>query len=231
MLTVADIMTRDIVTVTPGSSLRDAAMAMLRHGVSGLPVVDEQGALVGIVSEADFVAQEAVHDFADRASLLGPLFGRKDTALRTAETVGDVMTTDVVTVPHDARVAQAARRMAAGVKRLPVVDGDGALVGIVSRADILAVFARSDDEIAADLRELVGSGLLPIGPEQVGVGVVDGVVTLRGTVDARVDALILADIAGRLHGVVRVDNQLEWDVDDRIPEQRFPGYPQEGREG
>ncbi len=231
MLTVADIMTRELVTVTPDTSLRDAAMAMLRHGVSGLPVVDRQGALVGIVSEADFVAQEAVHDIANRPRLLDPLFGRGDAALTSAETVGDVMTTEVVTVLPGTRVAEAARRMAAGVKRLPVVEAGGELVGIVSRADILAVFARADRAIAAEIEELLARRLLPVEPEQVEVEVVDGVATLRGTVDARVDALILADIVNRLHGVVRVDNQLKWDVDDRIDEQRFPGYPQEGREG
>lgn len=230
MLTVADIMTREVVTVTPGASLRDAAMAMLRHGVSGLPVVDADGALVGIVSEADFVAQEAVHDLAVRPRLLGPLFGREGAALASAETVGDVMTADVVTVVPDARISAAARRMAAGVKRLPVVDAAGTLVGIVSRADIMAVFARADEAIAAEIGDLLARGLLPIDLERVQVDVADGVVTLRGTVDARVDAAIFADIVGRFHGVVRVDDRLEWDVDDRIPEQRYPGYPQAGRE-
>ncbi len=229
MLTVADIMTREVVTVTPETTLREAAITMLQHGVSGLPVVDGEGSLVGIVSEADFVDQEATHDWASRYRLLDPLYGRGERALAAAERVGDVMTRSLLTVRPDARVAEAARRMASGVKRLPVV-ADGALVGIVSRADVLRVFAREDGDIAAEVRELLERRLLPVEPGEVQVAVVDGVVTLRGAVDARVDAAILADLVGRFDGVVRVDNQLEWEVDDRIPEQRFPGYPQEGSE-
>ncbi len=228
---VADVMSTDLITVNPSTSLKEAATRMLQSGVSGLPVVDDGGRLVGIVTEADFVDQEATHDWAERYRLLDPLFGRGQSALRDAEVVGDVMTETLVTVEPAARVARAARLMVErDVKRLPVLDAGGTLVGIISRADIMRVFARSDDDIAADIRELLERRLLPIDPDDVAVTVGGGVVTLRGEVEARVDAVILADVVSRMSGVVRVDNELDWEVDTRIPEQRFPGYPQEGKD-
>ncbi len=228
---VADVMSTDLVTVTPQTSLKDAATRMLQTGVSGLPVVDGEGRLVGIVTEADFVDQEASHDWAARFRLLDPLFGRGPEALRDAHVVADVMTEALVTVEPTTRVARAARLMVErGVKRLPVVDDGGRLVGIVSRADVMRAIARADEDIAGDIAELLERRLLPIDPEDVGVTVAAGIVTLRGEVEARVDALVLADVVSRMDGVVRVDSELDWEVDTRIPEQRFPGYSQEGKE-
>ncbi len=228
MLTVADIMTTDVVTVSPDTTVREAALTMVRHGISGLPVLDAAGALVGIVSEADFVAEEAVHDGAARPRLLDVLFGHGGDAIVPSEHVADMMTAPVRTVAPGASVAEAARLMVGGVKRLPVVDGDGKLVGIVSRADVVAVFARDDAAIAADVDEVVTAGLLPIVPGAVAAAVEDGTVVLSGSVDARSDAEILVDIVGRIDGVLAVVSELAWEVDDRAPGERFAGYPRAG---
>ncbi|MDH3426078.1 MAG: BON domain-containing protein, partial [Acidimicrobiia bacterium] len=114
-------------------------------------------------------------------------------------------------------------------KRLPVVDEGGKLVGIVSRADVVKGFARSDEDVAAEVQDLLAKGVLPIEPGTVQVSVHDGIVSLRGEIDARVDAAVLEHVVSRFEGVVRVDNQLTWQVDDnRRP--GFAGYPREGVE-
>lgn len=224
---VADVMTTDLITVGPEASVKDAANLMLESGVSGLPVVSD-GKMVGIITEADFVERAASRDQASRDRLLEVLFNRGAGSIGSAKLVCDVMTTSLVTAVPGMRLARAARLMVdTGVKRLPVVD-DGRLVGIVSRHDVMRVFARSDEEISKDFAALLDQRLLPITPGDVTAEVLSGIVTLRGTVDARADAQLLAGVVAGIDGVLRVDNELSWQVDDRVSEQRFPGYPQEG---
>jgi CBS domain-containing protein len=224
---VAEVMTTELVTVGPEATVKDAAHLMLESGVSGLPVVSE-GKLVGIITEADFVEREASRDQAGRGRLLDILFSRASGSVGTAKVVSEVMTTELVTADPAMRVARAARLMVdTGVKRLPVV-ADGRLVGIVSRHDVMRVFARRDEEIIADFDALLDQHLLPVVPGTVAVEVVSGIVTLRGNVETRADAQLLAAVVAGFDGVLRVDNELTWEVDERVPEQRFPGYPQEG---
>lgn len=227
---VSDVMSTDIVTVTPDTPLKDAATTMLEAGVSGLPVVDD-GFLVGIITEADFVDREAANDPPMRYRLLGVLFGRRTGRTNSGRTVGDVMSTDLVTVEGNMSVARAARFMVDhGVKRLPVVDESGRLAGVISRADVMTVFVRPDDAIAGEVSDLLSKGVLPIAPGDVNVTVDAGIITLAGSVNARVDAQVLEDIASHMDGVLGVVNQLEWEVDNRIPEERFAGYPREGKD-
>jgi CBS domain-containing protein len=225
-------MSTDVITVSPQTTLKDAAAEMLDTGVSGLPVTD-QGRLVGIITEADFVERQAAADPPPaRYRPLSVIFGRRRGRLDTATTVGQVMSTDLVTVAPEMRVSRAARFMVeGGVKRLPVVDGAGILVGVISRADVMRVFARSDAEIAHEIDELMNRRLLPVSPGDVGVEVADGVVGLRGRVDARVDAEVLVDIVSRMDGVLSVTDDLQWDVDSRVPPERYAGFAQEGKEG
>ena len=226
---VSDVMSTDIVTVSPSTSLRDAATIMLDAGVSGLPVTEE-GKLVGIITEADFVQREA-GDEPPRHRVLGVLFGSREGRTNTGTTVGEVMSTDLVTVAADMRVRQAARFMVdRGVKRLPVVTEDGTLAGVISRADVMRVFVRPDADIEAEINDLMGAGLLPVTPGDVRVEVADGVVRLAGKVDARLDANVLLDIVARMDGVLHVGSDLEWDVDSRLGADRFAAYPQEGKE-
>lgn len=226
---VSEVMTTDLVTVTPETALRDAAQLMLERGVSGLPVVDADGLLVGIVTEADFVDEEAAHAWAYRRSLLDPLFGRGTSALTSAQVVADVMSRNVATVRPDLSLAAAARLMATRrVKRLPVMDDDGHLVGIVSRADVMKAFVREDHEIAADVNRLLDGRTLPIDPATVNVTVDDGAVTLAGEVDSRIDARVLIDFVEHLDGVITVHNRLSWLVDDRRAAGGWAAFAQEG---
>ncbi|NOX22085.1 MAG: CBS domain-containing protein [Actinobacteria bacterium] len=213
---VLDAMTTDVLTIGPDDSLKGAARLMLARGVSGLPVIDADNKLVGIVTEADFVRQEAERSLHSRRRLLATVFGDGD-AREHGETVRDVMTASPLVVTADARIAEAARVMnERGVKRLPVVDSEGSLIGIISRADIVAAYVRPDDVIEDAVREDIIKRVLMIDPADLEVSVDDGVVSVKGQVDNRVDAQILEELTWRLEGVVRAEIDVSWrDGDDR----------------
>ena len=141
---VRDIMTTDPIGVTPDTPLKEAARLMVGNHVSGLPVIDASGRLAGILTEGDFLRREASRGRPRRASLLRVLFG--DLKATEAETAGEAMTKSVVTISPSATIGEAARVMASRkVKRLPVVDADRELVGIISRADVVNAFTKPDD--------------------------------------------------------------------------------------
>lgn len=228
---VADVMTRDPATVAPDTSLRDAAAVLLDQGVSGLPVTDDEGRLVGIITEADFVAAEAERGDSGRHRILAALLGREHSALGSAERVGDVMARSVETVHETDTVAAVAHAMLRHkVKRLPVVDRTGKLVGIVSRADVVKSFVREDVSIVADVETLLANRVIIVEPGAVTVTSNGGVVGLEGEVETRSEAEALAEIVAHLDGVLRVENRLRWKVDDDVPEDQWPGFNQEGAE-
>ncbi|WNV74260.1 HPP family protein [Geodermatophilus sp. DSM 44513] len=196
-----DVMTRDVVTVHPGTSVRDAAQAMARGGFAALPVVDD-GRLVGIVAEADVLRDRVPED--PRLHL------RRDDAAPTpppSPLVGGVMTTAVRSVGAAADVADIARLLVhERLRSVPVVDGDR-LVGIVSRRDLLRTLVRPDAEIAEELRRLVEryTGEL----DAWSVTVADGAATVRRTrgaaqPSAGVEQQALAALARTVGGVVGV---------------------------
>lgn len=221
---VADIMTREVRTVTPDTPLKEAARLMAEAGVSGLPVLEGEH-LVGIITEADFVAPP--DDGRRSRHLLAILFGG-ERRIREATTVGEAMTREVVTIGPDRPVREAARTMARlGVKRLPVVDGDGHLVGIVSRADVLRTYARDDAEIAADVGATFDALPIPLDPDRIAISVEEGVVTLSGTVETNADAEVLERVARAVDGVVAVRGRLDCEVDlDRVG-RRWPHFGEE----
>lgn len=209
---VVDVMTTEVEKARPDWSLKQAAKAMIDHGVSGLPVVEEDGTVVGIITEADFIEAEAGR-VAGRRRLFDTVFGEKKT--RVPSTVGAVMTRSPLVVDRNTMLSEAARLMTdRNVKRLPVVDPDGRLEGIVSRADILLAFARDDDAIATDVERGVIRRILMLDSPDVSVRVADGVVTLTGEVPTRTDARLLEELVGRLDGVIRCDSDLSWSFDD-----------------
>ena len=171
---VREVMTSPVVMVGPDHHLKSVARLLVELTIGAVPVVDEDGRLAGILCEADLVGLEAVQD--PRAHALpapanapGPV------------TVSDLMTTDVVTLRETDDVAEAARLMLRhGYRSIPVVTGDR-VVGIVARQDLLAVLARRDTEIRAELDELLGE-LAGIATSDA-VEVADGVVTLTGPAD------------------------------------------------
>ncbi|AIV32710.1 CBS domain-containing protein [Streptomyces sp. MPA0124] len=200
---VDDVMTRRVIALAGGATFKDIVRTMETQRISALPVIDSGSHVIGVVSEADVLRKE---EFRDSDHKRGPR-SRTPGALAKARavTAEDLMTTPAVTVQPEAPVARAARLMARHrVKRLPVVDREGVLQGIVSRADLLRVFLRSDPDIAEEVRrEIVGSRF-PEGLGSVRVEVHEGVVTLTG----RVPDTSLVPLAERLvrsvEGVVDV---------------------------
>lgn len=211
---VEEVMSSGVVTVSADDPLKEAAHRMVEAGVGGLPVLDADGTLVGIITEADFLKREAAS--AGRFRLLGALLRRDE--VPEADTVGEAMTRNPKTVLPEMELGEAARLMVKhGVKRLPVVDAGGALVGIVSRADVLEAFNRSDERIAREIREEVMHRILFLDRDAIDVAVADGVVTLVGRTETRTEYRTLIELAKRVDGVIRVsDDGLSFDVDDRI---------------
>lgn len=219
---VRDLMTTDPLTVEPETLLKEAARTMVRNRVSGLPVV-EDGKVVGIVTEGDFLRQEASREQPYRFSLLDALFGEGPSEPPAVETVAEVMTDHVITIGPDASIGDAARTMATkNVKRLPVVDDDEVLIGVISRADVVNAFTKPDEIIEDEVREDIIRRLLFLDPSDIDVTVENGVVTLEGEIENRTEAHLLEELTRRVEGVVRVDSRLTFEVDDRRAEKQYP---------
>ena len=201
---VNDVMTRTVVAVRRDAAFKDMIKAMQQWKVSALPALDDEERVIGVVSEADLLPKEAFHDGdPDRYSELRRL---SDLVKAGAVTAAELMTAPALTVHADATLARAARTMAqTRTKRLPVVDDQGLLKGIVSRSDLLKVFLRGDEDIADEIRREVVARLFPEVAEPIRVEVRDGVATLTG----RIPDTTLVPVATRLvravEGVVDVD--------------------------
>jgi CBS-domain-containing membrane protein len=212
---VRDVMSTDIAVVAPDTPYREIVETLAERQVSGVPVVDDSDHVLGVVSEADLLykVEQAGHPDAPR------IFERRDRRTMRVKAAGavakDLMTAPAITVRAEDSVPFAAKVMETKrVKRLPVVDERGRLVGIVSRADLLMVHLRPDDEIRREIREEVLKGALWIDPGAVAVEVDEGVVTLSGRLDRRSSAVIAVRLTESVAGVVEVDDKLEYDHDD-----------------
>jgi CBS domain-containing protein len=213
---VRDVMTASPAAVGGDATLKQVAELMVDRGVSGIPVVDAEHRVLGVVSEADIVIKAASHP--ERAGIFWRLFAPEGLDMRRlqATTAAEAMSAPAVTVQADQSVAEAARIMVdAGVKRLPVV-AEGKLAGIVSRADIVRTFTRSDGEIWEELRNDVLARRLWIAPDALDVEVTGGRVRIEGRVRTRSEAELVDAFAWRVPGVVTVDcSDLSWESDDR----------------
>lgn len=190
-MNVSEIMTRDVVTATPATSFKDAADAMVVHEVSALPVLDDLGRVIGIVSEADLVSRAA------KPGRAGP------------RTVGDVMTTRPFTIGPAEPVVHAARLLHAGrLKHLPVIDEVGVLVGVVSRHDVLGAFARPDAAIADELGAALADPTRTPERHRVRATVRAGVVRLTGEVETEDDRPVVTAAAWHVPGVVDVVDEV-----------------------
>ncbi|MFF4550168.1 CBS domain-containing protein [Streptomyces sp. NPDC001435] len=200
---VDEVMTRRVVALRRGAAYKDIVKTMWAWRVSALPVLDDVGHVVGVVSEADMLPKEEYHQ--GDLDGYGEVQHPADVYKAGAVTAGDLMTAPAITVTPDAPLAHAARVMARNrVKRLPVVDHDGALKGIVSRVDLLKVFLRADVDIVEEVRREVALRLFGTQAEAVRIEVHDGVVTLRGRVHDTELIPLAAALARAVEGVVDV---------------------------
>ncbi|MGW7456363.1 CBS domain-containing protein [Streptomyces sp. NPDC054797] len=206
--TVNDVMTKPVTTVTPATDFKEIVAAMERWKVTAVPVIEGEGRVVGVVSEADLLPKEEFHEH--RPGLIEQMRRLGDTAKAGSVRAEELMTSPAVTIRPDATLPQAARLMAERhIKRLPVVDANGTLKGIVSRADLLKVFLRTDDDLAAEIRHEVIGQLLPVSWKGVKVDVTHGVVTLTGQVHDAQRIPMATRLAQAVEGVVSVRNRLE----------------------
>jgi CBS domain-containing protein len=207
---VRDVMSTDVVTVQPDAPLKRAAELLVEHRISGLPVCDASGRVLGVLSEHDLLFKESgpperpsglfwwLVDERDYDELVKP----------DARTAGEAMSEPALTIAPGRRVAEAARLMVEHrVNRLPVV-ADETLVGIVTRADLVRAFTRSDDDIAREIREDVFERVLWLDPNGIQVEVADGEVTIGGSVESDVDVALVERFVSRVPGVVSVTSTL-----------------------
>src|SRR6266566_5616129 len=190
MRRVGDVMTTKVITATPSTPFKQLVELLAAHRIGGVPVVDEDGRVQGVVSEPDLVLKQEYPR--DHEPGLGERLRHRADQARSHGTVAkDLMSSPAVTIGEDATVGEAARLMDARcIKRLPVVDELGLLVGIVSRSDLLRVFLRSDEEIRAEVRTEVIGRQMAMDPGR-----------------------FFVDVDGGVH----VDQRLGWDLDDRLP--------------
>lgn len=213
---VENVMTRRVIVTGPDTSLKNVARILLEHGVSGLPVVDAEGHVLGVVSETDILVKESATN-APHLGLVGwPLEEARDLERKlTAHTAGEAMSSPPIVVDLGFSVVEAAARMLdTGVNRLPVVDGDK-LVGIVTRADLVRAFVRPDEQIAREIREDVVRRMLPSSRDGVKVRVEQGEVTLQGRVESKTEAELVEASVARVPGVVAVRSSMTWRTDER----------------
>jgi CBS domain-containing protein len=216
---VAQVMTREVVAVRPETPLKGVAALMVSRGISGVPVVDADGSVLGVVSEADFVIKEGGPEAVPHR-LLARIVGESSRTLAqlakiAARTAGEAMTSPAITIRADDPLRVAAERMAyRKINRLPVVE-EGRLVGIVTRADLVRAYLRPDAELARLVREEVfAQTAYRLEPESVVIEVKDGVVHLEGRVERRSLAETIVDVIRDLSGVVGTTSNLSWEIDD-----------------
>jgi CBS domain-containing protein len=205
--TVGDVMTTRVIALKRTADFKEIVSVLRRYRVSACPVINDAGQVVGVVSEADLLYKEA-----DPSTPCGPIrlrwkLGEESKA--NAVTAGRLMTSPAVTIQPDAPVVIAARTMQdRRLKRLPVVSGDGALIGIVSRADVLSVYERPDAAILDEVQTVIMAGEFALEPCAFGVTVTCGIVTIAGTVERQETAVELVARVRHAEGVVAVRDRL-----------------------
>jgi CBS-domain-containing membrane protein len=211
-------MTTRVIWVKKDATFREMAAALREYRVSAFPVVDDDRKVIGVVSEADMLNKEAL---VDEPGVFGGILHRRDQAKARGVTAGDLMTAAVVAVRPEDTVEHAARLMYdRGVKRLPVTDADGRLVGIISRADVLSVFDRTDAAISHEITHDVLLGDFMVDPSRFQVTVMDGIVTLAGQPETNDVGHRIIQRVRHVQGVVAVRDRLDYPPPER-PGDRY----------
>lgn len=209
---VKDVMTTQVIWVEQDTPFAAIAAALRQYRVSAFPVLNDKGEVIGVVSESDLLAKQALGSGdGEMPGMITGILRHKQLEKARAVTAGALMTSPAVTVSPDDTVEHAARLMyLRGVKRLPVVDEENHLAGIVSRADVLTVYSRPDAEIGEEIRTAI---LLPESaddPAAFDASVIDGVVTLTGRPRTREQGHEITSRARHVQGVVAVRDRLEY---------------------
>ena len=212
---VRDLMQSDVRTTTPEESLKDVARTLVDNRISGMPVCDAEGKVVGVISEGDILFKERGRP-EQRSAPLGWLLdggSRTDLKKATARTVGDAMTAPAVTIRPSSSATAAARLMIEkGVNRLPVVMQDGRVVGIVTRADLVRAFTRQDAEIAIEIQKDILERVLWAEPSAINLSVREGEVEAAGELETSTDVQIFEQLVEKVPGVVSVQSRVTYRV-------------------
>ena len=212
---VKDVMTANVITVKEDTPFEAIAAALRQHRVSAFPVLDAASRVIGVVSESDLLAKLAL-GMQDDATVPGMITGilrRQQLNKAHAVTAAELMTEPAYTVLPEDTVETAARIMyLRNVKRLPVTDPGGRLAGIVSRADVLAVYSRTDADIAEEIRTGILASEAPANPGTPDVTVTAGVATIIGRPQTREQAHAIISRARHVQGVVAVRDRLDYPV-------------------
>jgi CBS-domain-containing membrane protein len=214
--TVKDVMTTHVVAVRKNASFKEMASRLREQRVSAFPVIDEENKVIGVVSEADLLTKEALGS--NGPGRVTSMLHHWKQAKAAATTAAGLMTKPPVTVGPGDLVSQAARLMyARKVKRLPVVDDDGRLVGIVSRTDVLSVYSRPDEDIRHDITEGIILDTLLCDPSRFTVTVKDGIVTVEGMPETTAVGHDLIEETRHVEGVVAVRDRLSYPDERPVP--------------
>ncbi|WP_285561425.1 CBS domain-containing protein [Actinoplanes regularis] len=224
---VGDVMTRDVVSVTENAPYRELVDLLVEKRISAVPVVDDVGRVTGVVSEADLL-RKIEYGGDEQPRIFERRRRRDERAKASARTACGLMSSPPVVALASMPIPDAARLMDDNhVKRLPVTDDSGRLVGIASRGDLLRTYLRSDDDIRAEVRTGVLRTYLIDEADGVTVEVDDGLVKLSGQVERRSSAELAERLTREVVGVVGVTSTLSYEFDDRrvdIPKEPFAAF-------
>jgi CBS domain-containing protein len=210
--TVKDVMSTHVIAVRQSAGYKEMAAMLRDQRVSAFPVIDDDNKVIGVVSETDLLAKEALE-----GTVPGTLQGLPRQHVRSqvnGVTAAELMTKPAVTIGPDKPVTDAARLMFhMRVKRLPVVSDDGTLIGIVTRSDVLSVYSRPDAQIQQQVIQNLILGRFPYDPDRFTVTVKDGIVTIEGTPETSRAGLDIIDAVRHMEGVVAVRDRFSYPTD------------------
>jgi CBS domain-containing protein len=210
-------MTKKVVTARLDTPFKELVELMAEHRVSGLPVVDRNGKLVGVVSEADTLAKQEFQGGTSARPWFAGRLRRARWHKSSGLTAAGLMTVPAITIGTAETVSAAARLLAQKkIRRLCVLGEDGRLAGIVSRRDVITTFLRADDAIRADIEEHVFKKGMWLFPGSLEVVVADGVATLTGSVERRTTAQVAGQLTQAVSGVIGVHNKVRYELDDTV---------------